>query len=127
MATEKAHYEAELLLDEEGNNSEGKKNHSIFETKDVSIFRFYCHLFVPLDYLYLILGFIGLILYGLTQTILPYINANVYSSLGDTSENRENLLEEEAMKQNVKEVINSNIKKQLIFGSITFISRTIMV
>ena len=96
----------------------------MFERKHISIFKFYCHLFEPLDYLFLILGLIGLIIYGLSHSILPYINANVYSSLGDTSESRENSVVEEIMKQNVREVMNSNIKKQLIYGSVTLVGNT---
>ena len=117
---EKAHYEAELLLDEEDNSEELKKK-SMFERKHISIFKFYCHLFEPLDYLFLILGLIGLIIYGSSHTILPYLNANVYSNLGDTSESRENSVVEEIMKQNVREVMNSNIKKQLIYGSVVLV------
>ena len=96
----------------------------MFERKNVSILKFYCHLFEPLDYLFLILGLIGLIIYGLSHTILPYLNANVFSSLGNTSESRENSVEEEIMKENVKDIMNENIKKQLIFGSITLVGNT---
>ena len=96
----------------------------MFESKHVSIFKFYCHLFEPLDYLFLILGLIGLMIYGLSHTILPYLNANVYSDLGNTSESRENSIEEEIMKQNVKEVMNSNIKKQCIYGSIILVGNS---
>ena len=113
----------ELLLVEE-DNSEDLKMKSMLKTKNVSIFKFYCHLFEPLDYLFIIPGLIGLMIYGLSHTILPFLNSNVYSELGNTSECRENSIVEEIMKQHVKEVINSNIKKQCIFGLIILVGNS---
>ena len=117
---EKAHYEAELLLEEE-EDSHVRKNESIFEKKSVSLFKFFCHLFEPIDWLYCILGIIGLIVCGLADPVFSYLNATVYSEIGNTSENRGSLSEEELMKLNVKETMNSNIKKQIIFGSISLV------
>ena len=57
---EKAHYEAESLMDEQ-DDSKLMKNQFMFERKDVNILKFYCHLLEPIDYLYLVLGFIGLL------------------------------------------------------------------
>ena len=73
----------ELLLVEEDNLEDLKKK-PILERNHVNIFKFYCHLFQPLDYLLIIPGLIGLMIYGLSHTILPYINSNVYSDLGNT-------------------------------------------
>ena len=50
---EKAHYEAELLL--EDNEEAYARNQFLFERKHISICRFYFHLFEPIDYLYLVL------------------------------------------------------------------------
>ena len=116
---EKAHFEAELLLDED--DSQFRKNESIFERKSVNVFKFYCHLFEPIDYLYFILGVIGLMICGLADPVFSYLSATVFSEVGNTSENRGSLSEEELMKLTVKESMNSNIKKQLICGSIVLV------
>ena len=117
---EKAHYEAEMLLDEE-DNSKIMKNQYMFERKDVNIFKFYCHLMEPIDYLYLVLGLIGLLASGITFPILNYLNATVYSDVGNSSENRSNLSEEEIMKLNVKDTMNSNMKHELIYGAVSLL------
>ena len=117
---EKAHYEAELLLDEEDDFGL-LKNQAMFERKNVSIIKFYCHLFEPIDYLYLFLGTVGLFACGLSNPILNYLNAHVYSKVGNTSEHRDNLTAQEIMKLNVKDTMNSNIKKQLIYGAISLV------
>ena len=49
---EKAHYEAELLLEDDEETY--LKNQFLFERKHISIFKFYFHLFEPIDYLYFI-------------------------------------------------------------------------
>ena len=116
MDLEKAHYEAELLLQEEEDNYQSLKNQSIFPRKNVNIFKFYCHLFEPLDYILFIIGFIGCLACGLSNPILHYLNSNVFSKVGNTSENRESKSAEEIMKLEVKETMNSNIKKQIVYG-----------
>ena len=115
---EKAHYEAELLLDEEEDNSELLKNQSMFDRKDVSIFKFYCHLLEGIDWLFLILGILGILVCALAGPVLSYLNATVYSRVGNTSENRSDLTSEQIMKLNVKETMESNIKKQMMYGSL---------
>ena len=117
---EKAHYEAELLLDQEENSSI-MKNQFMFPRIDVSIFKFFCHLFEPIDWLYLSIGIIGLCICGASVPVLNYLNATVYSDVGNTSENRGSLTEEEIMKLNVKETMNKNIKQQIVCGCISLV------
>ena len=71
IALEKAHYEAELLLEEEGDPTD-MKNKTMFPQKKVSIFKFYCHLLEPIDWLYFTLGVIGLIIYELANPVLSF-------------------------------------------------------
>ena len=122
---EKAHYEAELLLDEEEDNSELLKNQSMFDRKDVSIFKFYCHLLEGIDWLFLILGILGILVCALAGPVLSYLNATVYSRVGNTSENRSDLTSEQIMKLNVKETMESNIKKQMMYGSFSLFGNII--
>ena len=115
---EKAYYQADLLLNEE--NDSTIDNESMFERKHVSIFKFYFHLFEPIDWFYFILGTLGTVACGFFYPILLYINSNVFSSVGNTSENRGSMTEEEIMKLKVKESYNSNIKQDFIYGSAVF-------
>ena len=117
---EKAHYEAELLLDED-EDSLNMKNQFMFQRIDVNIFKFFFHFFEPIDYLYLVLGILGMLICGAAYPILNYLNATVYSDIGNTSENRGSISEEEMMKLNVKEVMNNNIKQQIVCGCISFV------
>ena len=54
---EKAHYEAELLLEEE-EGSTNIDNQLVFQKININIFKFFCHFFEPIDWLYFILGII---------------------------------------------------------------------
>ena len=56
---------------------------------------------------------------------MTYLNATVFSKVGNTSESRSSLSQAELMKLNVKETMESNIKKQLVCGAISFVD-TIM-
>ena len=116
----KAHYQAEVLL-RENDDIEFLKNKSLFERKNVSIFRFHLHFMEGIDWLFFVLAIIGIFIGALASPLLSYLNALIFSNVGNTSEDRENLTEEEIMKLNVKEQMNSNIKKQLIFGSIELV------
>ena len=57
----------------------------------------------------------------MSEPILGYINSNVYSDVGNSSENKESLSAEEFIKKQVEETMNTNIKRQLICGAISFI------
>ena len=116
---EKALYQAQLLFEEEGEDLQK------FERKKVNIFRFFFHFFEPIDYLYFFLGLIGSIACGISVPLLTYINSNVYTDVGNSSENKESLSEEELMKLKVKKTMESNIKKQLLYGSISFVGNII--
>ena len=121
---EKAHYEAEQLLEEEDNSSM-LTNQSMFDRKDISIFKFYCHLLEGIDWLYLILGILGILVCALAGPVLSYLNATVYSKVGNTSEYRSDLTSEEIMKLNVKDTMESNIKKQMIYGSASLVGNIV--
>ena len=116
---EKAHYEAELLLEDDEETYQ--RNQFLFERKHISIFKFYFHLFEPIDYLYLVLALIGCLIRGLASPVMTYLNATVFSDIGNTSESRTSLSAEELMKLTVKETMESNIKKQLVCGAISFV------
>ena len=73
---EKAHYEAQLLLDDDPDAYE--RNQFLFERMHISFFKFYFHLFEPIDYLYLILGIIGSAIRGLVSPVMTYLNTRLF-------------------------------------------------
>ena len=97
----------------------------MFEKKNVNIFKFFFHFFEPIDYLYFFLGIIGCIACGISGPLLTYINSNVYTDVGNSSENKGSLSETELMKLKVKKTMESNIKMQLIYGSISFVGNVV--
>ena len=102
-----------------------KKIKWCFKKKNVNIFKFFFHFFEPIDYLYFFLGIIGCIACGISGPLLTYINSNVYTDVGNSSENKGSLSEAELMKLKVKKTMESNIKKQLIYGSISFVGNVV--
>ena len=109
-----------MLLEEE-DDSHLAKNQAMFELKHITFFFYFCHLFEPIDWLYLVIGTIGLLACCLCNPILNYINANVYSEVGNTSEDRDSLDEIEIMELIIKDTMNSNIKQQIIIGTINLV------
>ena len=97
------------------------KRENLFQKQKVSILRFHLHFMEGIDWLFLALAIIGIFIGALASPLLSYLNAIIFSNVGNTSENRENLTAEQIMKLKVKEEMNSNIKKQLIFGSIELV------
>ena len=117
---DKAHYKTDELIREE-EVAENIKDQFLFERQNVSILKFHLHFMEGIDWLFLVLAIIGIFIGALASPLLSYLNSIIFSNVGNTSENRQNLTAEEIMKLNVKEQMNSNIKKQLIFGSIELV------
>ena len=119
---EKVVYQSESIWEQE---KEKPEDEEVFKRKRINIFRLYYILLERIDYLYLILGLIGCLAAGFSTPLVYYLNAEVYSGVGKTSENRENMSAEEIMKQKVKDTLTSSIKKSFIYGSIAFVDNFI--
>jgi ABC-type multidrug transport system fused ATPase/permease subunit len=117
---EKAQIEAQQLL-KEGNADQIMREKLMFERQSVSLFRIYAHLNRPLDWLFIILAVIGSIGAGISMPIMSYLMSDVYSDVGNTSENRDTLSNIEMMKNIVKKTMNNQIKRQLIYGAVSFV------
>ena len=117
--------EAELLLLEEENNSSILNNLTTFNKKSISLCKFYCHILEKIDWLYLTLGVLGILACSLAGPILSYLNATVYSKVGNTSEYREDRTAQEIMKETVSETMELNIKKQMIYGTASLVGNVI--
>ena len=94
------------------------KNKLMFEEKDISIFKIYCHLMEKIDYLFLVLALIGSIGGGLSLPIMAYISSDLYGDVGNTSEYASDPLE---LIDRVENAFNTQIKRFLIFGGISFV------
>ena len=117
---EKAKREAEELL-REGDADKMMKEKLMFEQQSISLFRIYGHLCEPIDWLFLVLAIIGSIGAGISMPIMSYLTADVYSDVGNTSESRDTQSNIEEMKRIVKKTMNDQIKKQLIYGALSFV------
>ena len=117
---EKAQREAQELL-AGGDADQIMKDKLMFEKQSVSLFRIYSHLFEPIDWLFLVLALIGSIGAGISMPIMSYLSSDVYSDVGNTSESRDTTANIEAMKSIVKKTMNDQIKKQLIYGAVSFV------
>ena len=117
---EKAQREAVALLSE-GDADQIMKDKLMFEQQSISLFRIYGHLCEPIDWLFLALAIIGSIGSGISMPIMSYLSADVYSDVGNTSESRDTQANIEAMKSIVKKTMNDQIKKQFIYGALSFL------
>ena len=117
---EKAKREAMQLL-KEGDANQIMKDKLMFEKQSVSIFRIYCHLFEPIDWLFAVLAIIGSLGAGISMPLMSYLTSDVYSDIGNTSESRDTALDIQAMEEIVEDTMNDQIKKQLIYGAISFV------
>ena len=117
---EKAQREAQELL-AEGDADQIMKDKLMFEQQSISLFRIYGHLCEPIDWLFIVLAIIGSIGSGVSMPIMSYLTSDVYSDVGNTSESRDSAYNIEAMKAVVKKTMNDQIKKQLIYGAISFV------
>ena len=117
---EKAQLDAKKILSE-GDVDKVLESKLMFERQSVSLFRIYCHLFEPIDWILFFLGIIGSNGAGAGMPLMSYLISDVYSDVGNTSENRDTTINYEMMISIVKKSMNSQIKRQLIYGSIIFV------
>ena len=109
--------EAEELRDAKNAENELKKN-LMFEEKEISIFRIYCHLTEKIDIFFLALAIIGSLGSGLSLPIMAYISSDLMGDVGNTSEYADDPL---ILIDRVKGAFNTQIKRFLYFGAIAFV------
>ena len=114
--TKKRKYKG-LINEDEINKKEEKNIHVEY----VNIFKIYAHLTNPNDWIYVILAVIGSIGAGISIPVLTYSTSEVYTRIGNTSENRDTHNNYTKMILAVKKVLNLQIKKQLLNGTFAFI------
>ena len=98
----------------------GAKSNLLFEEKSITIFRLFGHLNRTIDYFFMVLALIGSFGSGISMPILVYITSDIFSDIGNTSENvtMEDIL---VMMEIVEKTFNNQIKCLLIFGTIALV------
>ena len=117
---EKAQKEAKELLDS-GDVNQMMKDKLMFEKQSVSLTRLYNNLFEPIDWLFLVLAILGSIGAGCSMPIMSYLSSDVSSDVGNTSESRDSADNLAAMEAIVEDTMDKQVKKQLIYGAISFV------
>ena len=120
LELEKAKREAQELL-KEGDVNKIMEEKLMFKKQSVSIFRIYCHLLESIDWLFLILAIIGSIGSGVSMPLMSYLTSDVYSDVGNTSENMDTASQIAMMEEIVKETMDNQIKRMLISGAVSFV------
>ena len=123
---DKARREAKELLRETGGDKDTDEK-LMFKKQSVSIFRIYSHLFESIDWLFLVLATIGAIGAGISMPIMSYTMSDAFSDVGNTSEERTSAEAMEQMFQMVEDAMEDQIKKQLIYGAISFVCNFLSV
>ena len=120
LELEKAKREAQELL-KEGDVNKIMEEKLMFKKQSVSLFRIYCHLLESIDWLFLILAIIGSIGSGVSMPLMSYLTSDVYSDVGNTSENMDTASQIAMMEEIVKETMDNQIKRMLISGAVSFV------
>ena len=116
---DKVKKEAKELLEKNGPGTE--ENDLLFEKQSVSIFRIYCHLFECIDWFFLVFAIIGSIGSGISMPIMSYILSQVYTDVGNTSEMQYSPEAIAMMMEAVEDTMDDQVKRQLIYGAISFV------
>ena len=120
LNNEQAKKEAEELL-KKGDVEKILNAKFLFKKQSIPICRIYSHLFEPIDWFFLLLALIGSIGSGVAMPLMSFLTSEVYSDVGNTSEQRYSADSIANMIETVKETMDDQIKKQLMYGGISFV------
>ena len=108
---------------EEQKQNPQNKNSLLFEQKDISVIKLYCHLSEKLEILFMILGFIGSICSGASGPIISLLNGSTVNNFRDsTILNTPNSI----MMEEFKKEIDKKVRIYLIMGVAMFLSHFLM-
>ena len=123
---DKVRREAKELLEVKG-PAPSAEDKLMFKKQSVSLFRMYNHLFESIDWLFLVLALIGSIGAGISMPIMSYTMSDVYSDVGNTSEMQNSPEAIAMMREVVEDSMDDQIKKQLIYGAVSFVCNFLSV
>ena len=110
------------LINEDEENIKISQEKVEEKEKTLWLFGIYYHLNSKIDWFFLFIAIIGSFGSGISSPIMSFTTSDVYSEIANTSENRETEFQIEEMKNIVIRTLNYQIKRQIKFGILTFIS-----
>ena len=121
------HLETEQPIIENNNEEQSKnppkKNSLLYDQKDISPMKLYCHLSGKLEILFMILGFIGSICSGASGPIISLLNGSTVNNFRNSAYIREN---NTSMMELFKDEIDEKVRIYLIMGVAMFFSNFLM-
>ncbi len=110
------------LINEDEENIKISQEKVEEKEKTLWLFGIYYHLNSKIDWFFLFIAIIGSFGSGISSPIMSFTTSDVYSEIANTSENRDTEFQIEEMKNIVIRTLNYQIKRQIKFGILTFIS-----
>ena len=110
--------------EEEKSEKEQKKNSLLFDQKDISPIKLYCHLSGKLEIIFMILGFIGSIGAGSAGPLISLLNGSTVNNFRDSTITYTG--SKDVIMDELKKEIDKKVRLYLIMGTVMFIANFIM-
>ena len=101
------------------------KKNLMFDIKDVSVFRLYFHLSEPLEYLLMILGFIGSVAAGAANPVMAYLTGSTTSEASSGTQGNIDSMSDEEKKTffaEFKKSMDKKVKEFMYYGIAAFVA-----
>ena len=101
------------------------KKNLMFDIKDVSVFRLYFHLSEPLEYLLMILGFIGSVAAGAANPVMAYLTGSTTSEASSGTQGNIDSMNDEEKKTffaEFKKSMDKKVKEFMFYGIAAFVA-----
>ena len=101
------------------------KKNLMFDIKDVSVFRLYFHLSEPLEYLLMILGFIGSVAAGAANPLMAYLTGSTTSEASSGTQGNIDSMNDEEKKTffaEFKKSMDKKVKEFMYYGIAAFVA-----
>ena len=101
------------------------KKNLMFDIKDVSVFRLYFHLSEPLEYLLMILGFIGSVAAGAANPVMAYLTGSTTSEASSGTQGNIDSMNDEEKKTffaEFKKSMDKKVKEFMYYGIAAFVA-----
>ena len=101
------------------------KKNLMFDIKDVSVFRLYFHLSEPLEYLLMILGFIGSVAAGAANPVMAYLTGSTTNEASSGTQGNIDSMSDEEKKTffaEFKKSMDKKVKEFMYYGIAAFVA-----
>ena len=101
------------------------KKNLMFDIKDVSVFRLYFHLSEPLEYLLMILGFIGSVAAGAANPVMAYLTGSTTNEASSGTQGNIDSMNDEEKKTffaEFKKSMDKKVKEFMYYGIAAFVA-----